>query len=198
MPGKPSTGGSSSRTTPGPGSSSYQQRSTAPRRPRLTDGRILLRPRTEDDVDAQMAGEDREIIRWLTGGPPTEARVGEHITNLARSMQSGGLRRDFGIYLDHGRGAGEELIGTVDCNFADLDLELNEVNLSYAVFGPWRRHGVATAALTWCWVTWPTWTGRTRNRSPPSRSTTGTPRRWRRPPAWDLCRSGPSKPPTAH
>lgn len=112
--------------------------------PVLDDGVIRLRPRTALDVDAQHIGEDDEIIRWLTGGVATRERIEQHVGHLARQWNVSGTRRNFGIYLAE---APDTLIGNLDINLADLDLALDEANLSYAVFAPWRGNGFAARAV---------------------------------------------------
>ncbi len=108
--------------------------------PDLRDGNIVLRVRTPADVAAQLAGEDEEMVRWLTGGVATEDGVRHHIAATARLWELGGLRLVWGIDVDG-------LAGTVAINLADIDLELGEANLSYGLF-PWARgQGIVTAAL---------------------------------------------------
>jgi hypothetical protein len=43
--------------------------------PSLTDGVIRLRPLTQADAAAHLAGEDEEIEKWLSGGRSTAAMV---------------------------------------------------------------------------------------------------------------------------
>ena len=115
-------------------------------RPVLTDGTITLRPRTPDDVAASVAGEDDQIVTWLTGGVATPARHREHIDHTDRVWAVGGVRREFGVYVTTDGGS-STLIGTAGLNYADLDLGLDEVNVSYAIYPDWRRRGHATRAL---------------------------------------------------
>lgn len=110
----------------------------------LGDGLVALRLRTEADAEAQLVGEDEVFTTWLTGGDATIERIREHITNAARCWAVDGMRQNLGIYST---ASPQPLIGNLDINFADMDLELGEVNLSYGIFGPWRRKGHGTAAL---------------------------------------------------
>lgn len=112
--------------------------------PVLTDGTISLRARTVSNAEAQIAGEDDQIVRWLTGGRSDLARTRQHIAHVERAWLASGVRRNFGIYLAD---EPETLVGNVDVNLADTSLELDEANISYAVFPTWRRRGVATHAL---------------------------------------------------
>lgn len=115
----------------------------------LNDGRILLRPPSLEDAAAQLDGEDHEIQRWLTGGTAAIERVRNHISNLRRCWGADGLLRHFGIYPTAADAeTSQPLVGNLDINLADLDLELNEANLSYAVFAPWRGRGYAAMAVT--------------------------------------------------
>ena len=108
------------------------------------DGPVMLRERAEADIEAQLAGEDDAFVDWLTGGRATIDRISAHITNMARCHAANGLRQNFGIFLVE---QPHPLIGNLDINFADADLELDEVNLSYGVFGSWRRQGYGAAAV---------------------------------------------------
>ena len=62
-----------------------------------------------------------------------------------RGQAADGLRHSLGIFL---AASPQPLIGNLDINFVDIDLELDEVDLSCGVFGPWRRQGYGAAALT--------------------------------------------------
>jgi len=110
--------------------------------PELTDGVVTLRPRTTDEAVAQRAGEDQEIVDWLTGGFASLERMEQHIDICARVWAVSGLRRSFGVYVD------DVMVGNVELNFADMDLGFDEVNVSYATFAPARRKGYAARALT--------------------------------------------------
>jgi RimJ/RimL family protein N-acetyltransferase len=105
----------------------------------LTDGVILLRPRTLDDVDAQMAGQDKEIVKWLDWEPPTRANVTEMIEASVAAWRDGLRRYDFGV-CDSETGV---LIGNALANCVDPLLDSGEVNIAYAVFPDWRGRGVA-------------------------------------------------------
>ena len=109
--------------------------------PELTDGVVTLRPRDHSEVSAQLAGEDQEIVDWLTGGYATPERMTQHTDHCIRLWRVSGLRRNFGVYVDG------QAVGNVELNFADMDLGFEEVNVSYATFVPARRKGYASRAL---------------------------------------------------
>ncbi|MEV0143464.1 MULTISPECIES: hypothetical protein [unclassified Nonomuraea] len=46
---------------------------------RSPDGTVTLSPLCLDDVDAHLAGEDDELVRYLNGGPGTRATVEAYI-----------------------------------------------------------------------------------------------------------------------
>jgi RimJ/RimL family protein N-acetyltransferase len=105
----------------------------------LSDGVVLLRPRTLADVDAQVAGQDEEIVKWLDWEPPTIANVTDMIEASTTSWRDGMRRYDFGI-CDSPTGV---LIGNALANCVDPLLGPGEVNIAYAVFPGWRGSGVA-------------------------------------------------------
>lgn len=103
---------------------------------------IELRPLTREDVAAHIAGEDVEVIRWLSEVLSTDESTRRHFAVLAENASAGEGKRGFGIWAD-GRLAG----------YIDFDPDANDVpaagdiNIAYAVH-PWaRRQGVATSAV---------------------------------------------------
>lgn len=103
---------------------------------------LELRPLTEDDVEAHNAGEDDQIVHWLSGCPSTEGSTRRHFATLADNARRGVGKRGFGVWLD------DRLAGYVDCDPSPQEgLVEGDVNISYAVH-PWARgRGVATAAV---------------------------------------------------
>ena len=106
--------------------------------PRLTDGVIQLRPLTQADAAAHLAGEDEEMAKWLSGGPSTAATVQTAIDKFEEQWRTLGPRRAFGVFDC----SNHQLIGFVEAN---LELLGNpaEVNVSYGIFFPWRGRGLA-------------------------------------------------------
>jgi RimJ/RimL family protein N-acetyltransferase len=105
----------------------------------LTDGVVRLRGVTPDDVDGWMAGEDEEQTRWFEfPGPAPRENVEQAIRGWASSWETGGFVRQWGI-CEAGR---DQVVGGVEVH----DLGGQEVNLSYVVFPPARRRGLATRA----------------------------------------------------
>jgi RimJ/RimL family protein N-acetyltransferase len=106
----------------------------------LRDDGIVLRPLRIEDAPAHHAGEDEEQIRGF--GFPGPAPLGTVIAAIERwqqAWQAGGPERNFGIWLPDGA----TLIGNVEIRQLE---ESGLVNLSYLVFPPWRRRGIATRA----------------------------------------------------
>lgn len=103
---------------------------------------VELRPLTREDAQAHCAGEDEEIVHWLTGGYGTVEGTRAYFDMLADNAAAGRGKRGFGIWRD-GR-----LAGYVDFDPDNADgLEPEDVNLSYAVH-PWARgSGVAGRAV---------------------------------------------------
>src|SRR5882762_1791898 len=97
--------------------------------PSLTDGVIQLRPLTQPDAAAHLAGEDEEMAKWLSGGRSTAATVQTAIDKFEEQWRTGGPRRAFGVFDC----SNDQLIGFVE---AHLELLGNpaEVNVSYGIF----------------------------------------------------------------
>ena len=110
--------------------------------PSLTDGVIQLRPLTQADAAAHLAGEDEEMAKWLSGGRSTAATVQTAIDKFEEQWRTGGPRRAFGVFDC----SNDQLIGFVEAN---LELLGNpaEVNVSYGIFSPWRGRGLAGRAI---------------------------------------------------
>lgn len=62
----------------------------------LNDGVVAPRPLREEDATDHLAGEDAELVRWLSGGPGTEETVRSYIAR-ARQMWP----RRAGVRLRH-------------------------------------------------------------------------------------------------
>jgi RimJ/RimL family protein N-acetyltransferase len=110
--------------------------------PSLTDGVIQLRPLTQADAAAHLAGEDEEMAKWLSGGQSTAATVQRAIDTFEQQWRTRGPRRAFGVFDC----SNDQLIGFVEAN---LELLGNpaEVNVSYGIFSPWRGRGLAGRAI---------------------------------------------------
>ena len=120
----------------------YNKRWKRAQIPSLTDGVIQLRPLTQADAAAHLAGEDEEMAKWLSGGRSTAATVQTAIDKFEEQWRTGGSRRAFGVF-DCGN---DQLIGFVEAN---LELLGNpaEVNVSYGIFPALRGRGLAGRAI---------------------------------------------------
>jgi hypothetical protein len=56
----------------------------SPNAPALTDGIIFLRPLTPEDAADHLAGEDEEMVKWVSGGRSTLATVEAFFQNNQR------------------------------------------------------------------------------------------------------------------
>src|SRR5882762_1170409 len=97
--------------------------------PSLTDGVIQLRPLTQADAAAHLAGEDEEMAKWLSGGRSTAATVQTAIDKFEEQWRTGGPRRAFGVFDC----SNDQLIGFVEANLELLGNSA-EVNVSYGIF----------------------------------------------------------------
>ncbi|AKN17920.1 GNAT family N-acetyltransferase [Mycobacterium haemophilum] len=109
----------------------------------LSDGTVTLSPLRLDDVEAQLAGEDDRLVRWLTGGPATRRDVEAYIRHCREQWVTDGPLRSFGIRIR----AGATLVGTVDLRFEGEGLGSGQVNVAYGLYPAWRGHGLATRAV---------------------------------------------------
>ena len=92
-----------------------------------------------DDVSAWLAGEDEEQIRWFEfPGSATRADVERAVAAWQESWAREGPVRQWGVCVR----PAHELAGGVEVR----DLGDDRVNLSYVIFPPFRRRGLATRA----------------------------------------------------
>ncbi|MCI2424241.1 GNAT family N-acetyltransferase [Saccharopolyspora sp. K220] len=95
------------------------------------------------DVDAHYAGEDDEIVRWLSGGPSTRDTVAAYIHGCIFQWATDGALRAFGIH----EVAADVLVGTVDLRVHEPYLAGDQANLAYGIYPAWRRRGLAVRAV---------------------------------------------------
>ena len=110
--------------------------------PRITDGVIQLRPLTQADAAAHLAGEDEEMAKRLNGGRGTAVTVENAIRHFEEQWRTGGPRRAFGVF-DCGN---NQLIGFVEANL-ELPGNPGQINVSYGIFSLWRGRGLAGRAI---------------------------------------------------
>ncbi|GHG92151.1 GNAT family N-acetyltransferase [Streptomyces lanatus] len=110
---------------------------------KLSDGVIALSPLVPADAEAHLAGEDEQLVRWLSGGPGTREGVDAYIRHCGEQWAAGGSLRAFGIRV----GVGETLAGTIDLRFAAEGLTRGQVNVAYGLYPAWRGRGLATRAV---------------------------------------------------
>ena len=99
-----------------------------------------MRPLTLADADEWLAGEDDEMARGYEWFPQHSTRetVVRAIEGWSENWRTGGPVRKWAI-CDSATGA---IMGGVELQRLSPD----EVNLSYEVFPPWRRRGLASEA----------------------------------------------------
>ena len=100
----------------------------------LSDGTVTLSPLEPDDGPAHLAGEDEQLIRWLSGGPGTREGVAAYLRHCAAQWAEGGSLRAFGIRVDGGR----TLAGTIDLRSEAEGLTRGQVNVAYGLYPAWR------------------------------------------------------------
>ena len=108
----------------------------------LTDGVIRLSPLCLEDVDPHLAGEDAELVRWLSGGTSTRQSMEDDIRRCMDQWKAGGPVHAFGIRAGPG-----ELVGTTEVQFDQPYLQPGTVNISYGLHPAWRGRGIATRAV---------------------------------------------------
>lgn len=104
---------------------------------------VSLRHFSIDDVQRHNAGEDQSTVRWLTDG-------------VASTSDSTRRWIDHGLEVHQGERTGEwvyaieangELAGMIALNPHLDGLDKGDINVSYAVYPPYRGHGIAGAAI---------------------------------------------------
>ncbi|MFE5614438.1 GNAT family N-acetyltransferase [Streptomyces sp. NPDC056524] len=110
---------------------------------KMSDGIITLSPLRLDDAEAHLAGEDEQLVRWLSGGPGTREGVEAYIRHCREQWDTAGSLRAFGVRV----GADETLAGTIDLRFAAEGLSPGQVNVAYGLYPSWRGRGLATRAV---------------------------------------------------
>lgn len=110
---------------------------------RLSDGVVTLSPLCLDDLDAHLAGEDDQLVRWLNGGPSTRAGTEAYIRKCMQQWSTNGPLRAFGIHV----AVQADLVGTMDVRFGIEDLAEDQVSLAYGLYPQWRGRGLATRAV---------------------------------------------------
>jgi hypothetical protein len=63
----------------------------------FTDGVVLIRPLAISDAESHFAGEDDEMIRWLSGGRSTLESNRVFIADTLRMWAAGGPQFVFGV-----------------------------------------------------------------------------------------------------
>jgi RimJ/RimL family protein N-acetyltransferase len=111
--------------------------------PVLNDSVARIRPLTVDDAVAHHAGEDAEIVRWLSDGPSSIDAVVTYLRRCEAEWAAGGMLRAFGV-RDVTTGV---LVGTVDVRLDEPYLASGQANLAYGIHPGWRRRGFAVRAV---------------------------------------------------
>jgi RimJ/RimL family protein N-acetyltransferase len=109
----------------------------------LTDGTVTLLPLGPGDFAAHYAGEDEELVRWLSGDPATPEGLRDYLDCCARWWCEGGPFHNFGIRV----GPEFALAGTVDVQTGQYYLREGQANLAYGLYAQWRGRGLATRAV---------------------------------------------------
>ncbi|WP_435590218.1 GNAT family N-acetyltransferase [Nocardia sp. bgisy118] len=107
----------------------------------LSDGVITLRPIAVSDAEAHLAGEDRELVRWLNGGRGSLESVTAYFEECAANWAAQGPQRTFAITRN------DTLVGTLDIQIGRPFLAAGQADLTYGIYPMWRGHGFATKAV---------------------------------------------------
>jgi RimJ/RimL family protein N-acetyltransferase len=109
----------------------------------LSDGVVLLRPLVLSDVDAHLAGEDHELVRWLSGAPGTRETVEDYVRGCIAAWANQGPKLTFGIR----RVTDDVLVGTIDAQISPPYLGSGQVNIAYGLYPTARGQGLATRSV---------------------------------------------------
>jgi RimJ/RimL family protein N-acetyltransferase len=115
--------------------------SQRPELPRTT--RLRLRPLSVADVEAQLAGQDADIIRWVSGRRNARDEHLAHLADAHAAWHDGAPMFDLGIELP----VDETLVGLVGLQTGMSYLSPGQVNVTYALYPQWRGRGLASEAV---------------------------------------------------
>lgn len=108
-----------------------------------TDDVVTLRPLWQADAAEHLAGQDTEIIRWLSGGPSTLETVRGYIQRAETMWSAGGPIFTFGIRATNR----EALAGTIDVQLQRPYAAPGQANLAFGLYPAWRGQGLASRAV---------------------------------------------------
>lgn len=109
----------------------------------ITDEVVTLRPLRQADAAEHLAGEDTEIVRWLSGGPSTLETVRGYIQRSEAMWSAGGPIFTFGIRTTNQ----DVLVGTIDVQLHRPYAAPGQTNLAFGLYPAWRGQGLATRAV---------------------------------------------------
>ncbi|ALE07736.1 hypothetical protein AL755_10520 [Arthrobacter sp. ERGS1:01] len=113
------------------------------RNPIFSDGVATLRPLQAGDAADHLAGEDVELVKWLSGGIGTEETVRTYIEQSRQMWANNGPIFTFAI-----RSMPEDVLaGTIDVQLDQAAFRLDQANLAYGLYPAWRGRGLATRAV---------------------------------------------------
>ncbi|MFD0559385.1 GNAT family N-acetyltransferase [Stackebrandtia endophytica] len=109
----------------------------------LSDGVVDLVPFGLEHVEANLAGEDSDLVRWLSGAPSTREGMTDYARRCQRCWIDGTDPLAFAIMV---AGVGVQA-GYVDVRFRLAGLGEGRVNVSYGLYPQWRGRGLMTHAV---------------------------------------------------
>jgi RimJ/RimL family protein N-acetyltransferase len=110
---------------------------------KLSDGTVTLSSLRLDDAEAHLAGEDEQLVRWLSGGPGTREGVEAYLRHCQEQWDTTGPLR-FRHPGGQGRGARRDDRPAVH---GGGPLSPGQVNVAYGLYPSWRGHGLAARAV---------------------------------------------------
>lgn len=113
------------------------------RNPILSDGVVTLRPLQAGDAADHLAGEDIELVKWLSGGLGTEETVRTYIERAQHMWANDGPIFTFAIRSM----PDDALAGTIDVQLDRAAFRPDQANLAYGLYPGWRGSGLATRAV---------------------------------------------------
>ena len=115
--------------------------------PGQSDGVVTLRPPVPDDAAALHAGEDDELVRWLTGSPGSPALALRWIDDAVADRHGDWYAPGASLAWVLCDALTGDLAGTVEVQLAAPDLAPGQANLSYGVFPRHRGRGFAARGV---------------------------------------------------
>ncbi|WP_437583701.1 GNAT family N-acetyltransferase [Paramicrobacterium sp. CJ85] len=105
------------------------------------DGVVMIRPVTQADAEAHIAGQDEEYVTWLEPSDGTEETERRRFAEAEKAWEAGGPIFEFAIIAEG------ELAGTITAEVGREGLQPHQADITYGLYPNTRGRGIATRAV---------------------------------------------------